>query len=132
MNPDRQQGRLIAIDDNLDSAELVARIARKCGYEARAVTQINGLSELIAEWKPTVLSLDLGMPEEDGVSALARLQDSGFSGSLVIVSGQDRALRQIAQRLADARGINVAGDMQKPVNVGELSRLLTELQNRPG
>jgi CheY-like chemotaxis protein len=132
MNPDRQQGRLIAIDDNLDSAELVARIARKCGYEARAVTQINGLSELISEWKPTVLSLDLGMPEEDGVSALARLQDSGFSGSLVIVSGQDRALRQIAQRLADARGINVAGDMQKPVNVGELSRLLTELQNRPG
>jgi DNA-binding response OmpR family regulator len=132
MNPDRQQGRLIAIDDNLDSAELVARIARKCGYEARAVTQINGLSELISEWKPTVLSLDLGMPEEDGVSALAKLQDSGFSGSLVIVSGQDRALRQIAQRLADARGINVAGDMQKPVNVGELSRLLTELQNRPG
>lgn len=132
MISDRQQGRLIAIDDNLDSAELVARIARKCGYEARAVTKINGLSELIAEWKPTVLSLDLGMPEEDGVSALARLQDSGFSGSLVIVSGQDRALRQIAQRLADARGINVAGDMQKPVNVGELSRLLTELQNRPG
>jgi CheY-like chemotaxis protein len=132
MNPGQQQGRLIAIDDNLDSAELVARIARKCGYEARAVTKINGLSELIAEWKPTVLSLDLGMPEEDGVSALARLQDSGFSGSLVIVSGQDRALRQIAQRLADARGINVAGDMQKPVNVGELSRLLTELQNRPG
>jgi len=119
--------RLLALDDNSDSAELIARVAAKCGYEARSITDSSALGEVLSNFKPEVLTLDLGMPEEDGISVLSLLKDSGFSGSLVIISGQDDWFRKTAGRLAAARGLNVVRDMPKPVDIKALRDVLTGL-----
>jgi hypothetical protein len=52
----------------------------------------------------------------------------GFGGGIVIVSGQDEWLRKSASRLASARGLNVVGNLSKPVNVKGLRAVLTEVQ----
>jgi len=122
--------RLLAVDDNSDSAELIARIAMKCGYEARCITDSSGLGDVLKKFQPQVLTLDLCMPEEDGISLLSLLKDSGFSGSLLIISGQDDWFRKTAGRLATARGLNVALDMSKPVDIKALREILTGLANR--
>jgi len=119
--------RLLAIDDNSDSAELIARVAAKCGYEARSITDSSALGDMLSKFKPQVLTLDLCMPEEDGISLLSLLKDSGFAGSLVIISGQDDWFRKTAGRLAAARGLNVALDMAKPVDIKALREVLTGL-----
>jgi len=119
--------RLLAVDDNSDSAELIARVAVKCGYEARSVTNPSSLGEMLHQWKPQVLTLDLCMPEEDGISLLSLLKDTGFSGSLIIISGQDDWFRKTAGRLASARGLNVAQDLSKPVDLKALREVLNEL-----
>lgn len=119
------KGRLLAIDDNLDSAELVARIATKCGYEAQSVTDPGEFRRMLADWKPDVLSLDLCMPHEDGMSLFSILEDSGFAGQLVIISGQDGWLRKTAARLAEARGLKVLDDFAKPVDIQALRKALT-------
>lgn len=118
--------RLLAVDDNLDSADLIVRVACGCGYDAQSLTDIQPLRHLISMWRPEIVTLDLGMPQEDGIAVLSRIKSSGFAGSLIIVSGQDRGLRQAAQRLAAAQGINVIGDMQKPVDIKELRKLLAD------
>jgi len=120
--------RLLAIDDNSDSAELIARVAAKCGYEARSITDSSALGDMLSKFKPQVLTLDLCMPEEDGISLLSLLKDSGFAGSLVIISGQDDWFRKTAGRLAAARGLNVALDMAKPVDIKALREVLTGLE----
>jgi two-component system chemotaxis response regulator CheY len=120
------KGRLLAIDDNIDSAELVVRIATKCGYKAQSVTDPDEFRRMLAEWKPDVLSLDLCMPHEDGMSLFSILEDSGFAGQLVIISGQDGWLRKTAARLAEARGLRVIDDFAKPVDIQALRRALTE------
>lgn len=120
-------GRLLAVDDNAASAELVARVAAKCGYEARSLSNPDKLRKLLHDWKPTVLTLDLCMPESDGIGLLAMLQEEGFDGTLVIVSGQDGMLRRAAAMIADGRGLQVAGDLQKPVALDALRDLLVRL-----
>jgi len=67
------------------------------------------------------------MPEEDGVSLLTVLQNSGFAGSIVIISGQDDWFRKSAGRLASARGLNVMHDLSKPVDLKALREILMGL-----
>ena len=121
------KSRLLAVDDNSDSAELIARVASKCGYDARSITDPSTLAQVLDEWKPQVLTLDLCMPEEDGISVLSLLTQCGFSGHLLIISGQDEWFRKTASRLASARGLNVANDLCKPVDLKALRELLTQL-----
>ena len=120
--------RLLAVDDNSDSAELVARLAAKCGYDARSLTDPRSLRVVLGDWRPEVITLDLCMPEEDGIGTFATLQDSGFHGELLIISGQDDWLRKTASRLASARGLRVAADLSKPVDLSVLRDLLAKLQ----
>jgi CheY-like chemotaxis protein len=120
--------RLLAVDDNSDSAELVARVAVKCGYEAQTVSDPRALKRMLEEWKPAVLTLDLCMPEADGIGLLSMLEESGFAGQLVIISGQESWLRKAAGRLASLRGLRVADEMGKPVDLKVLRQLLTTLR----
>jgi CheY-like chemotaxis protein len=121
--------RLLAVDDHSDSAELIARVAAKCGYEAKSLADTRGLLALVKDWQPEVLTLDLCMPQEDGIAVLSVLKDCGFRGKLIIVSGQDDWLRKSAARLAEARGLSVVEDVSKPVDLKALRDLLTRLQS---
>ena len=126
--PEAGKMRLLAVDDHSDSAELIARVALKCGYEAKATADTRNLPKLIKDWEPEILTLDLCMPQEDGIAILSVLKEVGFKGRLIIVSGQDDWLRKSATRLAEARGLQVVDDVSKPVDLKALRDLLTRLQ----
>ncbi len=122
------KARLLAVDDSVDSADLVARVAAKCGYEAQATSDPTQVRALVVSWKPEILTLDLCMPEADGIDLLAVLEAAGYDGLLVIISGQDGWFRKAASRLAETRGLKVVDDLQKPVNVAALRELLSRLR----
>jgi DNA-binding response OmpR family regulator len=119
--------RLLALDDNMPLAELIARVATRCGYEARAIDDVRSLMKLLPEWRPDVITLDLSMPGEDGMTVLTLLEEYRYEGTIVIVSGHDDWLRQVAVRLAVGRGLKVAQDLQKPIDVAVLSRIIANL-----
>lgn len=122
------KGRLLAVDDSADSADLVARVAAKCGYDAQAISDPKSVRDVVAQWRPEVLTLDLCMPEADGIDLLRILEETGFTGLLVIISGQDDWFRKAASRLAEVRGLKVVDDLQKPVDINALRRLLSGLR----
>ncbi len=128
-SPNSDSCRLLAIDDNADSAELIARIAKRCGYDARSLTNSRRLPELMKEWRPHVVTLDLCMPEEDGIGIFSLLKDGGFNGTLLIISGQDDWLRRAAGRLASARGLVVMDDLSKPIDIKTLQNRLIGLRD---
>jgi len=121
-------GRLLAVDDSADSADLVVRIAAKCGFDAQATSDPTSVRALVVSWKPEILTLDLCMPEADGIDLLSVLEETGFSGLLIIISGQDEWFRKAAGRLAETRGLKVVDDLQKPVDIAALRRLLSRLR----
>lgn len=128
MQANTNRGRLLAVDDSADSADLVARVAAKCGYEAQAISDPKSVRALVVSWKPEVLTLDLCMPEADGIDLLSMLEETGFAGLLVIISGQDGWFRKAASRLAEVRGLKVVDDLQKPVDINALRQLLSRLR----
>jgi CheY-like chemotaxis protein len=122
-------GRLLAVDDNSDSAELIARVAMRCGYEARCLTDPRLLSQMLKDWQPEIVTLDLCMPQEDGIETLSQLRTGGFTGHLVIISGQDDSMRDVASRLAVARGLKLAAHLSKPIDLPVLRNLLATLRD---
>src|SRR5258706_13294671 len=92
--------RLLAVDDSFESAELVARIASGCGYETKPIMDPRCVPQILEDWKPDVLTLDLCMPHKDGISTLATLKAVGFQGHLIIITAQKSFLRKTAKQLA--------------------------------
>ena len=121
MNPPR----LVALDDDPASAELIVQLAERSGYEAKALTGSDGLADLVVNWRPDVITLDLAMPEVNGFGALTLLNVMAYGGTLVIISGTPAHFRATAKEHAIASGLRVAAEMQKPVD-GKAFRALLE------
>ena len=120
-----EKPRLLAVDDSEDSAELITRVAARCGYDARRTSDPTSVKKLLIDWKPDVVTLDICMPEADGIVLLSILQDVGFAGQVAIISGQDDWFRKVAVKLADTRGIKIVQDFQKPIDINALRQLLS-------
>ena len=120
--------RLLAVDDNFESAELIARIGTACGYETKPIMDPRTVPDILEDWKPDVLTLDLCMPHKDGFSILATLQEVGFKGSLIVISAQNDWLRKAACQLAEVNGIEVTSHLQKPINLHALRDLLNTIR----
>ena len=120
--------RLLAVDDNFESAELIARVGTACGYETKPIMDPRTVPDILEDWKPDVLTLDLCMPHKDGFSILATLQEVGFKGSLIVISAQNDWLRKAACQLAEVNGIEVTSHLQKPINLRALRDLLNTIR----
>lgn len=81
--------RVLVVDDNQDVADSLAMMVRMLGHEARAMYEPRDVIEVMAEYAPTIVFLDIGMPELDGRSLATQLRQlpSGESLTLVAVSG---------------------------------------------
>jgi DNA-binding response OmpR family regulator len=117
--------RLLALDDDADCAELIVRTALKCGFEAFPLTDPRALHDSIGYWRPHLLTLDLCLPNLDGIELFSLLSALQFQGQIVIVSGQPDWFREQATTLASRQGLKVSTHLGKPIHLPELRSLFT-------
>ena len=67
---------------------------------------------------------DLQMPVMDGVEFVRRLADGGYSGGLMLLSGEDARTLQAATLLAKTYRLNFLGSLSKPVPLDKLRQAL--------
>lgn len=115
---------LLVIDDEPEFGSFVRRVAEATGYKVRTTIHAHEFRRLVQEWKPTHITLDLAMPEADGVELLRELAAAGNKSSIVIVSGFDTRVMEAARRLGLERGLNIVGTLSKPIRAKELRDML--------
>lgn len=120
--------KFLAVDDHADSAELVARVATRCGYDAIAVSDARAVLDMVRRHRPALLATDLCMPEMDAIEMFRLLKAAGFDGEIVLISGQPAEIRRSAAKLASLHGLAVVGNLQKPVDLAALRALMEKLQ----
>ena len=120
--------RLLAVDDDKDSTELVVRNALRCGYECFSVYDAYTLGEIIPHWRPHVITLDLCLPDVKRFETISMLNDARFAGDLIIISGQPDWYRREAADFALHSGLRVTADLPKPVQIAELRKVLTNIK----
>ncbi len=108
-------------------------IAETVDYEARATESPTEFFQLVEEWAPTHVAIDLVMPEMDGVEVIARLAKRRCRAQIIVTSGMAGRVLEAAGRSAAEHGLNILGVLPKPFLPNMLRELLgAELPVRGG
>lgn len=118
---------ILLLDDDTFALKLLARQLAMAGAEKvdSATSGPQALALLEASGtKHEIVFLDLNMPDMDGVEFVRHLVLRAFSGTLVLVSGEDPRIVETVERLARGHQLNVLGHLTKPVQPAALHALL--------
>jgi len=66
--------RILVVDDEVDSRDLVSAILTRCGGEVNCCESAAEAIMAVKNWKPDLLVSDIGMPNEDGYSLIKKLR----------------------------------------------------------
>ena len=121
--------RLLIFDDDPAIGRLITRTAVMSGFEAVAVTDAAAFRQSLTAQLPDAVMLDLQVANGDGIEQVRVLAELNFRGVLVLISGLDGRVLQLASSLAQNLGLGVAGVLTKPIRVGELDALLERVKH---
>jgi EAL domain-containing protein (putative c-di-GMP-specific phosphodiesterase class I)/FixJ family two-component response regulator len=121
--------RILVLDDEPFMLKLLARLLAELGYTSVTACD-NGPAALAwvdaAGNPPKLILMDLNMPEMDGIEFVRKLVEHNYTGSLILVSGEDERVLRTAEKLIQAHRITVLGHLNKPVSLAGLSTLMAK------
>jgi CheY-like chemotaxis protein len=90
--------RILIVDDNQDSADAVALILQLDGHEVKTVYSGVDALDLVEEFKPHAVLLDIGMPQLNGYQVARRLRSQAWGKNVLLIAqtgwGQQEDIRQ--------------------------------------
>ncbi|MFY0540625.1 hybrid sensor histidine kinase/response regulator [Nannocystis pusilla] len=121
--------RVLIVDDERDTREMLGMLLRRCGVEVSLAASAAEALRLIESERPDVLVSDIGMPGEDGYSLLEKLRklprESGGNLPAVALTAYARSEDRTRALLA---GFN--NHVAKPVEPLELLAVIASLSWR--
>jgi DNA-binding response OmpR family regulator len=115
---------LLAIDDEPELLAIVERVAEGVGFKVACTTKPEEFKAVVCENEPSVVLLDLQMPDCDGVELLRFLSEQQCPAAVILVSGVDQRLLGIANGVGQSLRLNMKTPMHKPVRIAELRAIL--------
>jgi CheY-like chemotaxis protein len=117
---------VVVVDDSPDSAEAMAMLVATLGYDARVAYDGESGVDLVREFQPRVVLLDIGLPGIDGYEACRRIRED--LGAAVIVVALTGYGRREDKQAAQSAGFDAY--LTKPADLQELERLLQDATGR--
>jgi EAL domain-containing protein (putative c-di-GMP-specific phosphodiesterase class I)/FixJ family two-component response regulator len=119
--------KILILDDEPFMVKMLEHMLTSLGFN-QLTSYDNGKMALASldssNSQPDVILLDLNMPEMDGIEFVRHLVGKSYSGSIILVSGEDTRLMQTVERLVSVHKIPMLGYLKKPINPEDLSALL--------
>jgi CheY-like chemotaxis protein/signal transduction histidine kinase/CHASE3 domain sensor protein len=115
---------LLVIEDDAKFATIVGDIARNVGFQCIVASTAEEALALAKQFKPSAVVLDIGLPDQSGLTVLDRLKrdDATRHIPIHVVSGTDHS--------QTALSLGAVGYLLKPVEQAELAEVLTSLNSK--
>src|SRR6185437_1200234 len=116
--------RIMLVDDNRDSADMLAMSLQIMGHQVRAVYSPLAVMDACDDFEPELMIIDIGMPELNGLALAERLRARSWRGRqprLVALTGWGQAedcKRSLAAGFAD--------HLVKPASLATIERVCQE------
>ncbi|MBO6638147.1 MAG: EAL domain-containing response regulator [Roseitalea sp.] len=117
--------RILIVDDEADIRDLFRDVAEECGYEAAEAGNRDQFCAALTDFQPTLVLLDLTMPDGDGVELLREMADRTSQAGVILASGRDKRVLSTSERLGRSLGLTMHPPLQKPIDVVALENALT-------
>jgi PAS domain S-box-containing protein len=120
--------RVLVVDDNQDSAELMSLLLGFDGHEIRLAHDGQEAVDVAAAFQPDVVLLDIGLPRLNGYEAAARIRaQPGYRPVLVALTGWGE---EEDRRKSAAAGFD--HHLVKPVDHDVLTKLISDIASPDG
>lgn len=119
--------KLLVLDDDVRLRDLLRRYLSEQGYAVQAAESGQRLRDLIERERFDLIVLDIMMPQEDGLTVLKRLRQSGDQTPVIMLTAQAEVEDKIT-------GLALGADdyLAKPFNPQELlARIQAVLRRKP-
>jgi len=119
------QLRVLVLDDDHLLLELMREMLASCG-PCEIVLELDARQALarLVEAMPDVVISDLVLPEMDGIEFLQAAARHGYTGKVILLSALEDEVREAAEELARALGLQVVGSFRKPLAPEQLRQAL--------
>lgn len=118
--------RVLVVDDEADTRDLITTVLAECGAEVKAVESAAKVLEAISQWQPDILVSDIGMPEEDGYSLLRKVRALESKRERQIPAVALTAYARVEDRI-QALSAGFGQHVTKPVEPAELVAVIANL-----
>jgi len=109
--------KVLVVDDNQDSRELVVKVLKNKGYEMIEATDGEEAIEKAVGERPDLILLDISIPKLDGYEVTRRLKSREEFKETPIVALTAHAMKGDRAKALEA---GCEGYISKPINVREL------------
>ena len=117
---------ILILDDDAAVGQTIQWIAESLGFEAEFVTRPEEFFKRLDQMSPDIITIDLVMPELDGVEIMRLLAERKCRAKIVISSGMGSRVLEAAQRSASQHSLDILGVLPKPVSKDALRVLVGE------
>ena len=127
--PSLQGLKVLVVDDEADTRELIREVLKECGSEV--ITRDSAAEALVAleEHKPDILISDLGMPDEDGYSLISKIRALPDERGGQIPAAALTAYARAEDRMRVLRS-GFQFHLPKPIDSAELVTVVASLAGR--
>lgn len=127
--PSLQGLKVLVVDDEPDTRELIREVLRECGSEVITSRSAAEALEALEQYKPDILISDLGMPDEDGYSLISKIRALPAERGGQIPAAALTAYARAEDRMRVLRS-GFQFHLPKPVDSAELVTVVASLAGR--
>jgi CheY-like chemotaxis protein len=117
-------GRLLICDDEERFGRFVQRVAMDLDFEVQVTSSADKFIAVYDDFEPTVIILDMIMPDMDGNELILWLAQRRSPADLIICTGYNPDYATNAKILAEFKGLKSVTTLRKPVSVALLRQAL--------
>lgn len=114
-NKERHE-KILVVDDNKDSRELVIKILHAKGHQVCEAVDGEDALEKVATEQPDLILMDISLPKIDGHEVTRRLKSDEKSASIPVIALTAHAMKGDMEK---ALAAGCEGYISKPINVRE-------------
>lgn len=116
--------RLLVVEDEPGVVAFIAQVAGNQGYNVASTHTGADFLRLVESFRPSLILMDLHLPDTDGVELLRLLVARGCKSNIVLMSGSDERVLATAHQLGMSRGLVMCGTLAKPLRAADLQAKL--------
>ena len=128
MGNELQGIKVLVVDDDQDTLELLEWVLKRAGAEVIAVESARAAMEALEKSRPSILVSDIAMPEEDGLSLMRRIRALPKERGGRIPAVALTAHSMVQDRLQSLRA-GFQSHVPKPVVPEELVEVVTSVMH---
>lgn len=121
---------ILAIDDEPAFLDIIQKVAKSAGFLATTTTDPTVFCTMLVTQPPSVVLLDLQMPDCDGIELLHALAEAHCRAKIILMSGFDPRVLSLARGIGDDLGLEMGEPLQKPLRPAELRQVLSKIRSK--